>query len=132
MPMIRGKKAKLDVNLKQKAIADIINKLLKPVEKIFIFGKASFTQSKDAFPALYRYFENIVRHHIVTPSKDLFKSSRIGDMGSFITANVMKRIPHVDEAQVEEMLHNPSNKSFRYFDKRIWNKQDKGKKLYHS
>ena len=110
--MIRGKKAKLDVNLKQKAIADIINKLLKPVEKIFIFGKASFTQSKDAFPAVYRYFENIVRHHIVTPSKDLFKSSRIGDMGSFITANVMKRIPHVDEAQVEEMLHNPSNKSF--------------------
>ncbi len=110
--MIRGKKAKLDVNLKQKTIADIINKLLKPVEKIFMFGKASLTQSKDAFPAVYRYFENIVRHHIVTPSKDLFKSSRIEDMGSFITANVMKRLPHVDESQVEEMLHNPSNKSF--------------------
>ncbi|MBS3114077.1 acetyl-CoA carboxylase biotin carboxylase subunit [Candidatus Woesearchaeota archaeon] len=33
-------------------------------------------------------------------------------MGSFITANVIKRLPHVDESHVEEILSNPSNKSF--------------------
>src|SRR3989338_3697214 len=41
----------------------------------------------------------------------LFRS-KIEDIGSFITSNVMKRLPHVDESQVEEILHNPSNKSF--------------------
>ncbi|MBI2659457.1 acetyl-CoA carboxylase biotin carboxylase subunit [Candidatus Woesearchaeota archaeon] len=33
-------------------------------------------------------------------------------MGSFITSNVIKRLPHVDESHVEEILSNPSNKSF--------------------
>src|SRR3989338_9180724 len=41
----------------------------------------------------------------------LFRS-KIEDIGSFITSNVMKRLPHVDESQVEEILHNPSSKSF--------------------
>ncbi|MBI2659730.1 acetyl-CoA carboxylase biotin carboxylase subunit [Candidatus Woesearchaeota archaeon] len=33
-------------------------------------------------------------------------------MGSFITANVIKRLPNVDEVQVEKILSDPSNKSF--------------------
>ncbi|MBI2656795.1 acetyl-CoA carboxylase biotin carboxylase subunit [Candidatus Woesearchaeota archaeon] len=33
-------------------------------------------------------------------------------MGSFITANVIKRLPHIDESSIESILSNPSNKSF--------------------
>src|SRR3989344_2675292 len=33
-------------------------------------------------------------------------------MGSFITANVIKRLPHVNGSQVEDILSNPSEQSF--------------------
>src|SRR3989338_3279958 len=110
--MLKNKKAKLELSLRQKLIIDTINKALKPFEKAYIFLKNSASKTKENFPAIYRYFEMIIKQHIITPSKSLFKSSKIGDMGSFITANVIKKLPHVDESQIEEILHNPSNKSF--------------------
>ena len=110
--MLKSKKAKLILSLKQKALADSINKILKPFEKLITLLKNSVNNSKESFPAAYRYFEGIVKQHIVTPSKELFNSSKIGDMGNFITANVMKRLPHINESQVEDILHNSSNQSF--------------------
>ena len=64
------------------------------------------------FPAIYNYLEAIMNQHVMTPSKGLFKSAKIEDMGSLITTNVMKRLPHVNESQVEYLLHSPSKKSF--------------------
>src|SRR3989344_1156039 len=110
--MLKNKKAKLVISLRQKALADSINKLLKPFEKGFLLLKNSSIKSKESFPAAYRYFEAIVKQHIVTPSKELFNSSKIRDMGNFITANIMKRLPHVNESQVEDIFNSPSNQSF--------------------
>ena len=110
--MLKNKKAKIVMSLKQKAMVDNINKLLKPFEKGLLLLKNSLAKSKESFPAAYKYFEGIVKQHIVTPSKELFNSSKIGDMGNFITTNVMKRLPHVNESQVEDIFHKPSNQSF--------------------
>jgi len=110
--MIKGKKAKLELSLRQKVIVDAINKLLKPLEKGYVMMKISAIRAKEAFPSAYHHFEGIIRQHIITPGKGIFKSSGLEDMGTAITANVMKRLPHVDEAQVEEIINNPSNKSF--------------------
>ncbi|MBI2655784.1 acetyl-CoA carboxylase biotin carboxylase subunit [Candidatus Woesearchaeota archaeon] len=74
--------------------------------------KSSAIKSKQSFPAAYRYFEGIVSQHIVTPGKEIFNSSRIGDVGNFITANVIKRLPHVHESQVEDIFNNASSHSF--------------------
>jgi len=110
--MFKSKKAKLKLSLKQKFIVNALNKALKPFEKGYAFFKNSAFKVNEKFPAVYRHFEGLVKQHIITPSKELFKSSKIEDMGSFITANVIKRLPHVDESHVEEILSNPSNKSF--------------------
>ena len=110
--MLKSKKAKLKLSLKQKLVVNALNKAIKPIEKGYAFLKNSTINANEKFPAVYHYFEGLVRQHIITPSKELFKSSKIEDMGSFITANVIKRLPHVDESHVEEILSNPSNKSF--------------------
>ena len=110
--MLKNKKAKLELSLRHKLMVDYINNILKPLEKGFLFLKGSASKSKQAFPAVYQYFERIVNQHVLTASKDFFNSSKIEDMGNFITANVMKRLPHIDESQIEEILHNPSNNSF--------------------
>jgi len=83
-----------------------------PIEKAYVLLKNSIIKIKEKFPAIYLYFEGLIKQHIITPSKDSFKSSKMEDMGGFITTNVMKRLPHIDESQVEEILNNPSNKSF--------------------
>lgn len=110
--MLRSKKAKLELSPRQKLIIDSLNRIMKPFEKAYVFLKSSASKTKKIFPAFYRHFEAIVKQHIITPSQSLFKSSKIEDVGSLITTNVMKRLPHVDEAHVEEILHNPSNNSF--------------------
>ncbi len=106
------KNKKMPFSLRQKLIIDVVNKALKPAEKAYSFLVSSAKKIKESFPAFYMYFEMLVRQHIVTPSKGFFNTSKIGDMGSFITTNVMKRLPNVDEAHINEILSNPSNKSF--------------------
>ena len=110
--MLKNKKAKLEISLRQKIIIDVINNALKPFEKAFVFSKNSVLKTKDSFPAIYKYFEGLIKQHIIMTGKSLFNSSKIEDMSRFITANVIKRLPHVDESNIEEILHNPSNKSF--------------------
>jgi len=110
--MFKSKKAKLKLSLKQKLVVNTLNKALKPFEKGYAFLKNSTFKVNEKFPSVYKYFEGLVKQHIITPSKELFRSSKIEDMSSFITANVIKRLPHVDESHVEEILSNPSNKSF--------------------
>ena len=110
--MLKRKNAKIKISLGQKFMVDILNNTLKHLEKIYFAIKKSFVGLKEKFPAIYRYFEGLVKQHLITPSKGAFQSSKIEDMGSFITSNVIRRLPHVDESQVEEILHNPSNKSF--------------------
>ncbi len=108
--MLNSKKTKLSLS-RQKLMVDSINKALKPFENAYVFFKNFILKTKEVFPAFYRYFEALAGQHIIKP-KGLFGSSKIENMGSFITANVIKRLPHVDESHVEEILHNPSNKSF--------------------
>ena len=110
--MLRNRKAKLELNQSQKFFVNILNKSLRPFEKSYTFLKNSALKSKEKFPVVYRYFDGIIKQHIITPGKELFSSSKIGDIGSFITANVIKRLPHIDESQVEQVLSNPSSKSF--------------------
>ena len=109
--MLKNKKIKFkSVLLRRKLILDSINGLLTPLEKTYILLKNFVLRVKKNFPAAYRYFEGLIKQHIVI-SKGLFKSQRIS-MGSLITANVIKRLPHIDESRVEEILTSPSNKSF--------------------
>ena len=100
------------IPLRHKLIVDFINKALKPFENAYNFLKNSSFKTKESFPAFYRYFEGLVNQHIIKPGKGLFKSSRIEYIGSFITASVIKRLPHVDESQIEEIVNNPSRNSF--------------------
>ena len=109
--MFKGKKAKLKLNLRRKFIVDTLNYVLKPLEKAHSFAHKSMVKVEEKFPAIYRHFESIISQHVITPGKELFNSSKV-NVGSLITANVMKRLPHVDENQIEDILHNPSNKSF--------------------
>ena len=109
--MFRSKKAKLKLNLRRKFIVDTLNYVLKPLEKTYSFASRSTISAKQKFPAMYKYFEGITMQHIIAPSKEFFSSSK-SDVGSLITSNVMKRLPHVDETQIDEIIHNPSNKSF--------------------
>ncbi len=108
--MLKSKKVKLSPS--KKLIIDSFNRVLKPFEKIYVILRISALKAKERFPSIYKYFEALIKQHFITPSKSLFKSSKIEDMSNFITANVMKRLPNVDESHVEEILHNPSNKSF--------------------
>jgi len=111
--MLKEKRAKIEINnLKQKQLVDVLNKALKPIGKAFAVLKNFALRANAVFPAAYRHLEGIFKQHMITPSKELFNSSKIGDMGNFITVNVMKRLPHVEEGHVEEILKNPSNKSF--------------------
>src|SRR3989338_533254 len=110
--MLSDKKTRPQLTAMQKFAANTINKALVPFEKAFLFLKGYFLKIKDKFPAIYRYFLGLVSNHIMAPGKELFNSSKIEDVGSFITTNIMKRLPHVDEKQVEFMLNNPSKKSF--------------------
>ena len=110
--MFKNKKAKLELSQKQKLIVDFMNKALNPLEKLYTISKISAFRARERFPSFYRYFKGLMDQHIITPSRGLFNSSRIGDVGSFITTNVMKRLPNIDEYQVEDILHNPPNKSF--------------------
>ena len=109
--MFKGKKAKLELNLRRKFIVDTLNYVLRPLEKGYSFTYKSIVRVEEKFPAIYRHFEGIISQHIITPGKELFNSSKVS-VGSLITANVMKRLPHVDENQIEDILHNPSSKSF--------------------
>ena len=97
--------------LRRKFLVDSLNYILIPLEKTYTFTSKSAIKAKEKFPAIYRYFEGIVTQHLITPSKEFLSSSK-SDVGSFITANVMKRLPHIDESQIDEIVHNPSNKSF--------------------
>ncbi len=110
--MLKDKRAKLELNLRQKLLADALNKALKPIGRIYVVLKNSALKAREGFPAAYKHLEGIFKQHMITPSKELFKSSKIGDMGNFITVNVMRRLPHIEERHVEEILKNPSNKSF--------------------
>jgi len=110
--MLKNKKARIDFDIKRRLMADSLNKILKPMEKAYHFLKSSIIKTKQTSPVVYRYFESLINHHIITPSKSMFKSSKLEDMSSFITANVMKRLPHVDESQIEEIFSNPMDKSF--------------------
>ena len=110
--MLKSKKAKIGFNIRQQLMINVLNKALKPLEKAYHFLRYSITKTKQVSPAVYRYFEGMINHHIMTPSKSLFSSSKLGDMSSFITANVMKRLPHVDESRIEEIFRNPMDNSF--------------------
>jgi len=110
--MLRNKKAKLKISLQQKLIIDMLNRALKPLDSFYKLLKNSVVSVKEKFPTFYRYFESLIKQHIVTPSKEVFASSRMEDMGRFITTNIMKRLPHVDESHIEDIFQNPSNKSF--------------------
>ena len=110
--MTKSKKANAKLRAIQKIIIDGLNNLLSAFEKAYAILITYTVKTKDRFPSIYRYFDGLTNQHIITPSKALFKSSKIEDMGNFITANIMKRLPHIDEQNVEEIMHNPSNKSF--------------------
>jgi len=110
--MLRNKQPKLKLILRQKFIIDTLNKSLKPLEEIYEKLKSAVIKTKQRFPAIYGYFEGLVNQHIIVPSKNLFRPSKIESMGSIITANVIKRLPHIDESHIEEVLRNPSNNSF--------------------
>ncbi len=110
--MLKNKKAKLKISFRQKLLIDTANSALNFLENFYHILRSSILKAKDRFPAAYWHFEALIKHHVITPSRSLFQSSRIEDLGSFITTNVMKRLPHIDEAHVDEILNNPSNKSF--------------------
>ena len=109
--MIESKKAKLELNLRQKIIVNFLNKALKPVEKVYVVTKHAALKTKSIFPSAYKYLESVVKHHIITPKKSLMNSG-LGDVSKTITANIMTRLPHIDEAHVKEIIDNPSKKSF--------------------
>ena len=112
--MIKDIKGK--ASLRQKFMLDTLNKILSPVEKAYSRLKSAVARTSKNFPVIYsyiyKYFETLIKQHIITPSKGFLKSSKIESVGSLITANIMKRLPHVDETHIEEILSNPSNKSF--------------------
>lgn len=110
--MLKHKKARLDIKQSQKFMVDSLNRLFKPIEKYYGVLIGSILKSKEKFPTMYRYLESVINHHVITPSKNMFNFSKIEGMGSFITANVIRRLPNVDEFKVDQILSNPSAKSF--------------------
>lgn len=110
--VVKGKKANTKPKAIQKMLIDGLNKLLSIFEKAYDISVTYTVKTKDRFPSIYRYFEGLTNQHIITPSKALFSSSKIEDMSNFITTNIMKRLPHIDEQNIEEIMHKPSNKSF--------------------
>lgn len=112
--MLKNKKGK--VSLRQKFLLDTLNRVLLPVEKAYVYLKRIAAKTKSNFPIIYshiyKYFEALIKQHIITTSKGIFKSSKIENVGSIITSNIMRRLPHVDETHIEEILNKPSNKSF--------------------
>jgi len=110
--MLKNKKARLEFSLRQKRIIDLSNKALKPLENSYHSFISFFLRVKSKFPYIYRYFEGLISHHIITPGREFFYSFNIKDVGSLTLTNVIKRLPHVDESQVEEIFSNPSKKSF--------------------
>ncbi len=112
--MLKDKKAK--ANLRHKFAFDTLNRTLLPFEKVYSLLKIAVSGIKKGFPFIYtyiyKYFETLIKQHIISPSKGIFKSSRLENVGNILTTNIMKRLPHIDEAHIEEILNKPSNKSF--------------------
>ena len=104
--MQKSNKLNLKSALTQKLIVNSINRLLRLLESKLILFKNWIAKTREKFPTIYRYFEGLVNQHIVKPGKNLFTKSKMMGMGGFITANVVKRLPHVDESHVEEMIYN--------------------------
>jgi acetyl-CoA carboxylase biotin carboxylase subunit len=109
---MNSKKGKMKLSLRSKWVADTMNKILDPFEKFADYLKKAGRKAKEKFPEIYENLENIAKKHIVTPNQQELKSGKIEDVGSFITANVIKRLPNIDESKVNEILNKPSDKSF--------------------
>ena len=109
--MLKNKKAKIGLSQSRKVVVNALNNILRPFENGYAYIKNSAAKTRERFPAFYRYFEGLVKQHIIS-TKGLFKKTAIEDVGNFITTSVIKRLPHIDESHVEQILANPSSKSF--------------------
>ena len=57
MAHLKERKAELKLRLKQKLIVDTLNKILKPLEKIYAALRNFSIKTKERFPVIYKYFE---------------------------------------------------------------------------
>ncbi len=91
----------------KKLAVDTVNNFLRPLEghlnQVYSFIKNLLDNIRLRFPPIYKYFERIIKQHIITPTNP-FKSKRIEGIGNLITANIIRRLPHVDESSIGDML----------------------------
>lgn len=110
--MLKSKKEKPIPDLRHKLVVDTINNALQYIERVYSLIIGFITITKNRFPILYRYFEGLVKQHIITPSKGILNTSKIEDIGSDITSHVIKRLPHIDEFHLDEILNPGKEKTY--------------------
>jgi len=98
----------------RKKILKIVNELLVPLEKGYMFLKRLLKKTQDKMPYVYREMEKIIKSHLVTLGKDekLLHNPSINDFGSLIAKNLAQKLPNLNQKQINRIIEDRSSKSF--------------------
>ncbi len=98
----------------QKKIAKILNNLLSPIEKSYAFMKKLAKRTHEKMPYLYDEIERLIKSHLVVLEKDekLLHNPDLNSFGDLITKNLAKKLPNLNEKQINKVIKDSSSKSF--------------------
>jgi len=92
-------------------IEKMINQLLLPGEKCYTIVKRLTRKTKEKIPYIYEYMDSLIKSHIVTLGKKEAYSADLNGFGSLIASNIIKKLPHLDETTLNNMLTDKTSKS---------------------
>ncbi len=98
----------------KKRIAKTINTMLTPVARSYVFLKGLLKKTHDKMPYIYHEIEGIIKSHLITLEKDekLLHNPDMNGFGDVIAKNLAKKLPNLDEKQINKIIKDKSSKSF--------------------
>ena len=108
-----AKKKSNNKEMKSK-VSSTINKGLVPMEYSYKVFKKMVKSIKKAAPLVYGEVENLIKSNLVTVDKrkKIFKRIGLADLGDTITANLVKKIPNVDEKELKKIVSSRTSQTF--------------------
>jgi acetyl-CoA carboxylase biotin carboxylase subunit len=98
----------------KKKIAQLVNKMLEPVEMGYDLARGMAKKTKESIPALYEEIEQVVKSQLIMLEKDrdLLHTPDLNGFSNVIAEQVAAKLPHTDAEQVQAVIRDTSKKSF--------------------
>ncbi len=112
------KQAKANKKSNEKVIANLLNKSLVPAAYTFSVLRKIIRKAKKTAPLVYDELEQLLKSNIVIPDKKSRNGLKVPDldkMSDIITANIVRKLPNVDESHLKEIAKDKTSKSFMEF-----------------